>query len=50
MDAAPLALSVQALRTPDSPISTLIRLALETPGLISLAAGSSDSCSFASST
>lgn len=45
MDAAPLALSAKALRTTDSPISTLIRLALETPGLISLAAGLVDESS-----
>ena len=45
MDAAPLTLSAKALRTTDSPISTLIRLALETPGLISLAAGLVDESS-----
>ncbi len=45
MTAAPLALSSKALRTPDSPISGLIRLALETPGLISLAAGLVDEAS-----
>jgi 2-aminoadipate transaminase len=45
MKAAPLALSAQALRTTDAPISTLIRLALETPGLISLAAGLVDESS-----
>jgi 2-aminoadipate transaminase len=45
MQAAPLALSAQALRTSDAPISTLIRLALETPGLISLAAGLVDELS-----
>ena len=39
MEAAHLSLAAKALRTTDSPISTLIRLALETPGLISLAAG-----------
>jgi 2-aminoadipate transaminase len=39
MDAPPLALSEQARRLTDPPISSLIRLALETPGLISLAAG-----------
>jgi 2-aminoadipate transaminase len=45
MTAAPLALSSKALRTTDSPISTLIRLALENPGLISLAAGLVDEAS-----
>jgi 2-aminoadipate transaminase len=45
MDAAPLALSAKSLRATDSPISTLIRLALETPGLISLAAGLVDQSS-----
>ncbi len=45
MQAAPLALASKALRTNDSPISTLIRLALETPGLISLAAGLVDESS-----
>jgi 2-aminoadipate transaminase len=35
----PLPLSAQAARTPDSPISYFIRKAIETPGLISLAAG-----------
>src|SRR5947209_6687174 len=45
MDVAPLALSGKALRTDDSPISTLIRIALETPGLISLAAGLVDESS-----
>jgi 2-aminoadipate transaminase len=45
MKTAPLALAGKALRTPDSPISTLIRLALETPGLISLAAGLVDESS-----
>jgi 2-aminoadipate transaminase len=45
MDKAPLALSSKAMRTTDSPISTLIRLALETPGLISLAAGLVDESS-----
>jgi 2-aminoadipate transaminase len=48
MQAAPLALSSKALRTTDSPISTLIRLALETPGLISLAAGLVDETSLPS--
>jgi 2-aminoadipate transaminase len=45
MEAAPLSLAAKALRTTDSPISTLIRLALETPGLISLAAGLVDEAS-----
>ncbi len=45
MDKAPLALSAKARRSDDSPISTLIRLALETPGLISLAAGLVDESS-----
>src|SRR6185437_270264 len=45
MEAAPLSLAAKALRTTDSPISTLIRLALETPGLISLAAGLVDESS-----
>jgi 2-aminoadipate transaminase len=45
MKAAPLALANKALRTNDSPISALIRLALETPGLISLAAGLVDESS-----
>ena len=35
----PLPLSAQAARTPDSPISYFIRMAIETPGLVSLAAG-----------
>ncbi|HEY2909347.1 MAG TPA: PLP-dependent aminotransferase family protein [Gemmataceae bacterium] len=37
--AAPLSLSSTALRTTDSPISYFVQKALETPGLISLAAG-----------
>jgi 2-aminoadipate transaminase len=45
MNAAPLALSAKALRVADAPISTLIRLALENPGLISLAAGLVDESS-----
>lgn len=45
MTAPPLALSSKAQRTTDSPISTLIRLVLETPGLISLAAGLVDESS-----
>jgi 2-aminoadipate transaminase len=45
MSAAPLAFSGKALRTTDSPISTLIQLALETPDLISLAAGLVDESS-----
>ncbi len=39
MPPAPLPLSVQATRTTDSPISYFIRKAIETPGLVSLAAG-----------
>jgi 2-aminoadipate transaminase len=41
----PLPLSTQAARTPDSPISYFIRKAIETPGLISLAAGLVDEAS-----
>lgn len=39
MSRSPLRLSSQALRTTDSPISYFIKKAIETPGLISLAAG-----------
>ena len=39
MPPAPLPLSGRSLRTTDSPISYFIRKAIETPGLISLAAG-----------
>jgi 2-aminoadipate transaminase len=39
MPPAPLPLSAQSGRTQDSPISYFIRTAIETPGLISLAAG-----------
>lgn len=39
MPPAPLPLSGQSLRTADSPISYFIQKAIETPGLISLAAG-----------
>lgn len=42
----PLPLSQQALRTADSPISYFIRKAIETDGLISLAAGLVDESSF----
>jgi 2-aminoadipate transaminase len=35
----PLAFSAQAARTPDSPITYFIKKAIETPGLISVAAG-----------
>jgi 2-aminoadipate transaminase len=45
MNAVPLALSAKALRATDSPISTLIRLALENPGLVNLAAGLVDESS-----
>ena len=41
-----LPLSKQALRTADSPISYFIRKAIETQGLISLAAGLVDESSF----
>ena len=44
----PLPLSKQALRTADSPISYFIRKAIETEGLISLAAGLVDESSFPS--
>src|SRR5438132_941617 len=39
MPAAPLSLSSRSSRTTDSPISYYIQKALDTPGLISLAAG-----------
>jgi 2-aminoadipate transaminase len=39
MPNAPLNLSDKARRTPDQPISYFMKLAIETPGLISLAAG-----------
>ena len=42
---APLPLSKQAERTADSPISYFIRKAIETEGLISLAAGLVDESS-----
>jgi 2-aminoadipate transaminase len=45
MPPAPLPLSVQATRTTDSPISYFIRKAIETPGLVSLAAGLVDESS-----
>ena len=45
MPPAPLPLSVQATRTSDSPISYFIQKAIETPGLISLAAGLVDESS-----
>ncbi len=45
MPPAPLPLSVQATRTADSPISYFIQKAIETPGLISLAAGLVDEAS-----
>ncbi len=45
MPPAPLRLSAQASRTPDSPISFFIQKAIETPGLISLAAGLVDEAS-----
>lgn len=45
MSAAPLALSRQSGRTADSPISYFIQKAIETPGLISLAAGLVDEAS-----
>src|SRR5436309_6155878 len=45
MPPAPLPLSVQATRTPDSPISYFIQKAIETPGLVSLAAGLVDESS-----
>src|SRR4051794_18238558 len=46
---APLSLSSQANRTPDSPISFFIQKAISTPGLISLAAGLVDESSFPAS-
>lgn len=39
MPSPPLPLSTQASRTPDSPITFFVQKAIETPGLISLAAG-----------
>jgi 2-aminoadipate transaminase len=45
MGVAPLALSTKALRITDAPISNLICLALQNPGLISLAAGLVDESS-----
>jgi 2-aminoadipate transaminase len=45
MPPAPLPLSVQATRTADSPISYFIQKAIETPGLVSLAAGLVDESS-----
>lgn len=45
MPPAPLPLSAQASRTTDSPISFFIQKAIETPGLISLAAGLVDESS-----
>jgi len=48
MPSAPLPFSVQAIRTSDSPISYFIQKAIETPGLISLAAGLVDESSFPS--
>jgi 2-aminoadipate transaminase len=45
MTPPPLALSSRSLRTTDSPISYFIRKAIETPGLISLAAGLVDETS-----
>jgi len=45
MPPAPLSFSAQANRTPDSPISFFIQKAIETPGLISLAAGLVDEAS-----
>ena len=46
MPPAPLPFSARAARTPDSPISFFIQTAIETPGLISLAAGLVDESSF----
>ena len=46
---APLSLSSQANRTPDSPISFFIQKAISTPGLISLAAGLVDESCFPTS-
>jgi 2-aminoadipate transaminase len=45
MPPAPLRLSSQASRTPDSPITYFIQKAIETPGLVSLAAGLVDEAS-----
>jgi len=45
MQPAPVALSAKALRSTDSPITALIRMALEGPDLISLAAGLVDEAS-----
>jgi len=45
MNTPPVALSAKAMRATDSPITTLIRTALENPGLISLAAGLVDEAS-----
>jgi 2-aminoadipate transaminase len=45
MPPAPLPLSTQASRTPDSPITFFIQKAIETPGLVSLAAGLVDEAS-----
>ena len=42
----PLPLSEQMKRTPSSPISYLIKLAFETPGMISFAAGLVDDTHF----
>ena len=39
MPPAPLPLSKLATRTPEQPISHFMKLALENPGLVSLAAG-----------
>ena len=46
MPPAPLPFSDRARRTPDSPISFFIQKAIETPGLISLAAGLVDESHF----
>lgn len=46
MPPQPLPFSARAARTPDSPISFFIQKAIETPGLISLAAGLVDESSF----
>lgn len=46
MPPAPLPFSARARRTPDSPISYFIQKAIETPGIISLAAGLVDESSF----
>lgn len=45
MSSAPLSLSAQSVRTTDSPITYFIQKALETPGLISFAAGLVDESS-----